>query len=797
MAARVQTVELSPLSHAEEMRREAARTSLYSFVKEFFEVNDQHPFVDNWHIEALCEHLQLAHQGHIKMLLVTMPQRHMKSLVVSVLFPAWIWVQNPREKFIVGHHSLDLGLDLAFKAREVVRSEKFERWFGSSVKIRKGHDLLDRYRTTAGGVRRMTSVGARITGEGSDYLIIDDPHDTEAVESDVKRQSAVEWATGKMFTRLDQMSEGRRIVTGQRVHTSDVIAAFIAAGGWVHLNLPARYIPKTQCRVYLDGSAFEKKGGIPGKPYLFFKDPRTEPGELLWPQHINELALQQLERTLGPRKFSAFYQQEPLAPEGAMFRRKDWIVVEPGTIPSDARYVRSWDLAATKPEAGKTPDWSVGALIAKSRSTGLRYVAHIERRQESARTMLNVIVRTARRDGKGIPIVVELEPGSASDYLLSYLTEKLPGWIVVGKRSNKKKERRAEPVANQAGNGLWRVISDVGLRAERKWVETFLQEIDVFPEGANDDQVDSVSQGAEYLDNRGKGQGMEMKRSHQILTASETISYLGETARSRFGDRTDFVPPKRWNVVCAVSVDERSSIDGAALYVAMPPAGHAVAGAPFVFKLVTIPAGSGPGEIIRLLEEKEFEFSRSITRRLVAPGAIKLQEAFQRRYKRKYGTWDKHPTTGFAQTRDALTIDPQKPHPIFEVNDVPLQGRPRIYFVVHDAQAKRAWDDRGLKNLLQGLEMYSAADDSGGHVAEDFPALQALFGIASVWFVNADPKTRQELLNERLPDGLGDVDLTESQPHYDRRMARDLFQDEVSRQLDDDETGPFEWRRRR
>ena len=52
-------------------------------------------FQSNWHIDAICDHLEAVADRQIKRLLINIPPRHMKSLGANVFFPAWVWAQNP------------------------------------------------------------------------------------------------------------------------------------------------------------------------------------------------------------------------------------------------------------------------------------------------------------------------------------------------------------------------------------------------------------------------------------------------------------------------------------------------------------------------------------------------------------------------------------------------------------------------------------------------------------------------------------------------------------------------------
>ena len=71
------------------LKRDAEK-SLYSFVQQAWPILEPEvPFVSNWHIEYVVEHLQAVTAGQITRLLINMPPRYMKSLLVSVFWPTW------------------------------------------------------------------------------------------------------------------------------------------------------------------------------------------------------------------------------------------------------------------------------------------------------------------------------------------------------------------------------------------------------------------------------------------------------------------------------------------------------------------------------------------------------------------------------------------------------------------------------------------------------------------------------------------------------------------------------------
>jgi hypothetical protein len=70
-----------------------ATTSLRLFVQQAWAILEPAvPLLWNWHIDYLIEHLEAVTTGQIQRLLINLPPRYMKSLLVSVLWPIWEWI---------------------------------------------------------------------------------------------------------------------------------------------------------------------------------------------------------------------------------------------------------------------------------------------------------------------------------------------------------------------------------------------------------------------------------------------------------------------------------------------------------------------------------------------------------------------------------------------------------------------------------------------------------------------------------------------------------------------------------
>jgi predicted phage terminase large subunit-like protein len=199
-----------------------------------------------------------------------------------------------------------------------------------------------------------------------------------------------------------------------------------------------------------------------------------------------ELALQELHPYEREQLLSGNWDAKP---PGSKFQRNWFNVIE--NAPFDARKtVRAWDLAATEPKGGKSPDYSVGVKLSMTQSDRIA-VEHVVRDQISPHDLDTLILRTARHDGPDTVIWIEEEPGASGKVASTHFVKLLKGFTVHTNRPTGSKAVRANPVASYAEAGLIDVV-----RGE--WNEDFLRELELFTgtkDDSHDDQVDALSLG--------------------------------------------------------------------------------------------------------------------------------------------------------------------------------------------------------------------------------------------------------------------------------------------------------------
>lgn len=299
---------------------EKCRRSFSFFVKLFWSVAEPSAkLIWGWHMDAVCTHLQRTEEGHIKNLIIAIPPRHTKSVTVSVMFKAWLWTRDPGKRTIGVSYASSLSIRDSRKCRMIVESAQYKALFGDTVKLSKDSNKVIRYDTTAGGMVFATSVGGLMTGEGANYVIADDMHNLKEIHSDLKRENANEIWDKVLSSRLNPpVEKGHFIIIAQRGHSRDLIGHVLEkekqrkSNTYTTLVLPAEFEPENRCRTYLG----KKENGED----WWWEDPRTEPGELLWPQGCPKSFLEDQKVNLGAWAYAAQYQQRPVPKEGGIFQ---------------------------------------------------------------------------------------------------------------------------------------------------------------------------------------------------------------------------------------------------------------------------------------------------------------------------------------------------------------------------------------------------------------------------------------------------------------------------------------------
>lgn len=112
----------------EELEKNKSESDLHFFLKKAWHVIEPaSKYEDNWHVKAICEHLEAVQQGQIKRLLINMPPRNLKSVTATVMFPCWMWLQDPYKRFISVSYSDSLSRKHNMDRRTIIQSPWYQK----------------------------------------------------------------------------------------------------------------------------------------------------------------------------------------------------------------------------------------------------------------------------------------------------------------------------------------------------------------------------------------------------------------------------------------------------------------------------------------------------------------------------------------------------------------------------------------------------------------------------------------------------------------------------------------------
>lgn len=332
-------MNLDAISAAQELvRREEARKSLYQFAKQAWPILEgARPFADGWHLEAMAEHLEAVVHGQIDNLLINVPPRSMKSLMVSVIYPAWVWIEHPRLQWVFTSYAHALSLRDSLRTRRLIESRWYQARWGDRYQIRDDQNTKLRFDNTASGHRIATSVDGHNTGEGGDIIVSDDPN-SAGDTSDTMLQTTIDWWDQVMSLRLNDQRTGHRIVVQQRTHEKDLSGHIIAKHdpSWTHLMLPLEFEKKRACVTVI----------LPSSGIVPWRDPRTHEGESLWGDRWSPKEIAKMKYDLGSEYAIAGQLQQRPSPEAGGIMKKAWFQWWKKPEPPKMQFIiQSWDTA--------------------------------------------------------------------------------------------------------------------------------------------------------------------------------------------------------------------------------------------------------------------------------------------------------------------------------------------------------------------------------------------------------------------------------------------------------------------
>lgn len=491
---------------------EECKRSLAEFIKQAWHiVNPGAPLYWGWHMQAVADHVQKMYEqlGKAKSnpkykigtqnLLINIPPRSAKSMIVSVFAPAWAWIRWPFLKIRCISANRKVSHRDSRYCRQLIGSEWYQELFEPTWNIRTDIDAVELFANDQGGERTSTGIEAKIIGEGSDVLTIDDPHDPFEAQSETQRKSVLDQYDTAIANRVNDPLRSIRIGIMQRVHEDDWAGHVLKQGGWHHLCIPMEFEPDRKCKSAL----------------LKWSDPRTEAGELMQPERFPAEWVQAEKVRLGSYAYAGLMQQRPAPAEGGMFRKEWWqffryegttnkyrpagCTDKPArTIEADNRkgnpkwnYVR-WDSLIVSLDCNfrETKDGSrIGCLVIATKGAD-RFIIDNRTTPGDFNTAVALVEKLNEQYN---PTKILIEGKANGDAVVDFLKSKITNLIKIEPMGGKDARAFAMQPTVEAGN--------VYLLEGASWLEDLIHELSVFPNGSRDDQVDSLSQAITYMAN--------------------------------------------------------------------------------------------------------------------------------------------------------------------------------------------------------------------------------------------------------------------------------------------------------
>lgn len=464
----------------------AAGQSLRAFVRAAWPILEPGTeYLHSWHIDLICEWLELVYTREVTRLIINVPPRYMKSSLCTILGPVWDWVHRPQDRFLFGSYAQPLSTKHSVDRRTVLQSSWYQERFGDRFRMSSDQNVKTEFTNNRRGHMIATSMRGTATGKGGDHIVIDDPLDPKQAPSQLQREETNRLFDQVFSQRLDDKTRGTITVVMQRLHERDLTGHLLELGGWEHVKLPN---PDARGTTIVFPASDRK-----------VERPR---GDVLWPEREDAEQIDRARVALGSQAFAGQYEQEPAPAEGGIFKRTWWGFWKPAglellpphiqledrvhvarliDIPMLDSKLQSWDCAF---KGTDDADYVVGQVWGSAGAQRF-LIDQVRDRMSFTRTVEEVRALASVHVDAYAKLVEDKANGTA---VIDTLKQSVIGIIPVTPQGGK--EARAHAVSPQVEAG--QVFLPHPMIAP--WVWEYIEELSMFPNAAHDDQVDATTQ---------------------------------------------------------------------------------------------------------------------------------------------------------------------------------------------------------------------------------------------------------------------------------------------------------------
>jgi predicted phage terminase large subunit-like protein len=443
----------------------------YHFVKLAWHTVEPNQFIDNWHIRYLCYRLQKVVQRVAALekkdgdLIINVPPRSSKSSICTVFLNAWCWTRYPHIKFITASYSATLSETHTRKTKDVILSDWYlERW-GDVFQMSQQKNTNSNYENTKLGSRLATSVGGTLTGMGAMVIICDDLINPSQSRSTAERETAIHFFRNTLSNRLDNSEIGVIILIQQRTHSEDIVGSELKQNDALYKKI---IIP-----------AEDTAPIYPAELQRFYKDGLFEP------VRFSRTALEVLKSRM--TDYAAQYLQKPVKVGGDILKWEWFFEFQLNDLYRYAQLKNinlAWhfalDGAYTK---NKQNDPSV--CLAFCIFDGKMYIRNIFRAWCSFTELLAEIPSFLKQNGYSTNSHFWIEPKANGLDLIDALRS-------IGVNAMKSFNPTQDKIQMVYSITPALLAQRVGILAGALWVKDFKAEIEEFPKGSHDDQIDTL-----------------------------------------------------------------------------------------------------------------------------------------------------------------------------------------------------------------------------------------------------------------------------------------------------------------
>ncbi len=463
-----------------EISQSLAEESLGSYTRLLWPVIEPgRELIGGWAMDAIDEHLEAVTAGHIRRLLINVPPGFRKSLTTCVFWPSWEWGPKDRADLrymFIGYRGA-LTVATNQKLRRLIESDLYQQLWGSRVRLMDDQNTKGFFENTSTGFALATSIGGTVMGKRADRGVLDDPNNTKETDSEAKTDEALQFVTEVKPTRVNDPETYCEVTIMQRTGERDISGHLLE-----HKLIDAHLCIPMEWRR--------------GHPYISYPekctaigwcDPRTEDGELAFPERFSREAVDQLKKQMeswgGEYATAGQLDQLPTPRGGGMFQ-EEWFdrFCEPEEVPEGGVTCRGWDFAGSK---GKRSPYTA-SVKQKLAPDGTLYVIDVTRERIESAQLEQYVADITLADDPEVVCDMPQDPGQAGKAQVAAFAKRLIGRALHWSPESGSKEIRAQPIASQA-----KAHNVVLVRAE--WNRPFINEGKTFPRGMYKDQIDAWS----------------------------------------------------------------------------------------------------------------------------------------------------------------------------------------------------------------------------------------------------------------------------------------------------------------